>query len=377
MQLGITGSSSVRAMALSWTLPLPEHARTAFQQPVLAASQPVSVKVEKDIPSVVLVADVVHVDPKADSSGVGQLEDVLRMSAERRQHLAAEELPIMFAAPWLLCGILPPEVVFEEGQAVELNCNKCRDLALQLQADSSGHGILQHQPASSMSDAPASIEHDVHGRPYLSSRAGERCRLKRAGSGGYDDPLVCVDSSGNQIVISASGSGPPHKVSDLLGQVEAPKILPSIRPSMLSRPSPWASPESGSEMLVMNTCVCKPELAENCVSSGGAEACGESCMFGCLAKDMVTGGFSTPVAVASQTRRPNPRLGETCASGCEAEAMMTSGSSTPLANAWQVLSPGPRHGDSPLCCSGAEPSMSGGTNTPLADVWQRGGNSTP
>ena len=305
----------------------------------------------------------------------------------------------MFAAPWLLCGILPPEVVFEEGQAVELKCNTRWDLALQQQADSSGHGILQHQPASNMSDAPASIEHDVHGRPYLSSRAGEKCRLKRAGSGGYDDPLVCVDSSGNQIVISASGSGPPHKVSDLLGQVEAPKILPTIRPSMLSRPSPWASPESGSEMLVMNTCVCQPELAENCVSSGGAEAlttnvsdtpvagaqhilklshmCGESCMFGCLAKDMVTGGFSTPVAVASQTRRPNPRLGETCASGCEAEAMMTSGSSTPLANAWQVLSPGPRHGDSPLCCSGAEPSMSGGTNTPLADVWQRGGNSTP
>ena len=167
MQLGITGSSSVRAMALSWTLPLPEHARTAFQQPVLAASQhhrswcdpqrpirqsapaPVSVEVEKDIPSVALVADVVHVDPKADSSGVVvcQLEDVLRMSAKRRQHLAAEELPIMFAAPWLLCGILPPEVVFEEGQAVELKCNTRWDLALQQQADSSGHGILQHQPA--------------------------------------------------------------------------------------------------------------------------------------------------------------------------------------------------------------------------------------
>ena len=108
MQLGITGSSSVRAMALSWTLPLPEHARTAFQQPVLAASQPVSVEVEKDIPSVVLVADVVHVDPKADSSGVVvcQLEDVLRMSAKRKQQQLAEEPPNMFSAPWLLCGIL-------------------------------------------------------------------------------------------------------------------------------------------------------------------------------------------------------------------------------------------------------------------------------
>ena len=191
----------------------------------------------------------------------------------------------MFAAPWLLCGILPPEVVFEEGQAVELKCNKRWDLALQQQADSSGHGILQHQPASSMSDAPASIEHDVHGRPYLSSRAGEKCRLKRAGSGGYDDPLVCVDSSGKQIVISASGSGPPHKVSDLLGQVEAPKILPTIRPSMLSRPSPWASPESGSEMLVMNTCVCHHAAQVLLLS----HVCGESCMCGCLAKDMVAG----------------------------------------------------------------------------------------
>ena len=69
---------------------------------------PVSVKVEKDIPSVALAADVVHVDPKADPSGVVvcQLEDVLRMSANRQQHQAAEELPIMFAAPWLLCGTL-------------------------------------------------------------------------------------------------------------------------------------------------------------------------------------------------------------------------------------------------------------------------------
>ena len=122
-----------------------------------------------------MAADVVHVDPESDSSVavVCQLEDVLRMSAKRRQHLAAEELPIMFAAPWLLCGILPPEAVFEEGQAVELNCHTRWYLALQQSADSSGHGILQHQPASSMSDAPASIEHDVHGRPYLSSRAGK------------------------------------------------------------------------------------------------------------------------------------------------------------------------------------------------------------
>ena len=183
MHLGIAGSNSVKAMALSWTLPLAAHARTAFAQPVCVASQhhrswcerqapirqsipaPVSVKVEKDIPSVALVADVGHVDPKADSSGVVvcQLEDVLRMSAKRQQQQPAEEPPSMFAAPWLLCGILPPKVVFEEGQAVEVKCNTRWDLALQQQADSSGHGISQHQPASSMSDAPARIEHDVHG----------------------------------------------------------------------------------------------------------------------------------------------------------------------------------------------------------------------
>ena len=90
-----------------------------------------SVKVEKDIPSVALVADVVHVDPEADSSGVFvcQLEDVLRMSAKRKQQPFAEGHPNMFAAPWLLGGILPPKVVFEGGQAVEVKCNTRRSIA--------------------------------------------------------------------------------------------------------------------------------------------------------------------------------------------------------------------------------------------------------
>ena len=102
MHVGITGSNSVKAMALTWALRLHEHARTTLAQSVFSASQqhrswcerqapirqsipaPVSVKAEKDIPSVALAADVVHVNPEADSSGVAvcQLEDVLRMSAK-------------------------------------------------------------------------------------------------------------------------------------------------------------------------------------------------------------------------------------------------------------------------------------------------------
>ena len=134
MHLGNTGSNSVKAVALTWTLPLPEHARNAIAQSVFSARQhhrswcerqapirqsiqaPVSVKAEKDIPSVALAADVVHVDPEADSSVVVlcQCEDVLTMSAKWKQQQLAEEPYNMFSAPWLLCGILPPKVVFEE-----------------------------------------------------------------------------------------------------------------------------------------------------------------------------------------------------------------------------------------------------------------------
>ena len=89
---------------------------------------PMKVKAEKDIRPVdslepdskssTLAADVVHGDPEADSSVVlvCQLEDVLRISAKRKQQQLAEEPSNMFSAPWLLCGILLPKVLFQEGQ---------------------------------------------------------------------------------------------------------------------------------------------------------------------------------------------------------------------------------------------------------------------
>ena len=165
-----------------------------------------------------------------------------------------------------------------------------------------------------------------------------------------------MDSSRNQIVISLSGAGPPDNVTD------DSKVFADNSAFHAEQTKPMTSPESGSEMLVMNTCVCHPAAQVLLLS----HMCGESCIVG------IAGGFSTLVAVASQTRCPNPRHGKSCAIGCGAEALMTGGTSTPLGNAWQVLSSGSRQ-----VWSGAEFSMSGGTNTPLADAWQTCGDSMP
>ena len=72
-----------------------------------------------------MAADVVHVDPEADSSVVVlcQLEDVVTMSAKQKQQQLAKEPSNMFSAPWLLCGILLPKVVFQEGQNLLENCS--------------------------------------------------------------------------------------------------------------------------------------------------------------------------------------------------------------------------------------------------------------
>ena len=82
------------------------------------------------------------------------------------------------------------------------------------------------------SDQPARIFHNTDGQAYLGTSTGSH-RLKRARSGGYDDPILATEAlTGRQFIMSASGAGSCQLVSNLAdpGTYASKVVVPQITP---------------------------------------------------------------------------------------------------------------------------------------------------